>query len=92
VWQWPEISKWDKAEAWGLFSFGLVIGSTFELTGNMEWNSCLTDISVILLDGYSVYVFIRENIKTSESTYAIYASAYAIECFEKVINIRCGKA
>jgi len=57
----------------------------------MPWNSCLQDISSILVNCYSIYVYIYRNIVTSEPAYAIFATSYGIQLIGKVSYIRCGE-
>jgi len=57
----------------------------------MPWNSCLQDISSILVSAYSIYVYIYRNVQTSEPAYAVYATSYAIQMAGKFTYIRCGE-
>ena len=62
---WPDITlQSELAKMWGLYSFGVVVGGATTLTTNMPWNSCLNDISSILVNAYSIYVYIYRNIET----------------------------
>lgn len=57
----------------------------------MPWNSCLQDISSILVSAYSIYVYIYRNIMTAEPAYAVYATSYGIQLIGKCTYIRCGE-
>jgi len=67
------------------------MGAGTSLTQNMPWNSCLQDISSILVNAYSIYVYIYRNIDTNDAAYAIYASSYAVSLIGKCTYIRCGE-
>ena len=89
---WPDITlQSELAKMWGLYSFGVVVGGTTTLTTNMPWNSCLNDISSIIVNAYSIYVYIYRNIETGEAQYAVYASSYAISLIGRCTYIRCGE-
>lgn len=57
----------------------------------MPWNSCLQDVSSIMVNTYSIYVYIYRNIVTSEPAYAIFATSYGIQLIGKISYIRCGE-
>jgi len=67
------------------------MGAGTSLTSNMPWNSCLQDISSILVNAYSIYVYIYRYIITQDAAYAIYASSYILSLVGKFVNIRCGE-
>lgn len=45
---------------------------------------------MMLVDAYSIYVYLYRQIQTDEAQYAIYASSYALDLVGKVVNVRCG--
>lgn len=57
----------------------------------MPWDSCLQDVSAIIVNCYSIYVYVYRNVVTNEPAYAIYATSYGIALLGKVAYIRCGE-
>lgn len=64
---WPVLTADKLAYAWGTWSFGVVMGTATGLTSNMPWNSCLQDITVLLVDAYSIYVYVYRNVITGDT-------------------------
>lgn len=89
--EWPDLSESQAAAAWAGWTVGLTVGSVTSLTSNMPWDSCLQDVSAIIVNCYSIYVYIYRNVVTDEPAYAIYATSYGIALIGKVAYVRCGE-
>ena len=89
--EWPDLTTDQALAAWGLWAFGLIVGTGTSLTTHMPWNSCLQDVSEMVVDAYSIYVYIYRSAVTSEASYSVYAASYGISLVGKLSFVRCGE-
>jgi hypothetical protein len=87
---WPLLSQEEAVHAWVVWVFGFLLGGTISTTRYVLWNSCLQDVSSLLVDAYSVYVYIFRSIDTDNQLYSIFATTAALSFTGRVLNIRCG--